>query len=81
MLIIYIICLSGNGVDFVSSPKLVMIQPGQGEVNVTINITNDNIAEGMESFCLLLHVPANASEAGVVAGTISCAEATILGEQ
>ena len=71
----------GNGVDFVSSPKLVMIQPGQEEVNVTIDITNDNIAEGIESFCLLLHVPANTSEAGVVAGTISCTEAIILGEQ
>ena len=58
-----------------------MIQPGQEEVNVTIDITNDNIAEGMESFCLLLHVPANSSEAGVEAGPIACTEAIILGGQ
>ena len=70
---------SGNGVDFVSSPKSVRIEPGQEEVNVTIDIINDNIGEGMESFCLLLHVPANASEAGVETGDISCTEGIILG--
>ena len=70
----------GDGVDFVSSPKLVRIQPGQEEVNVTIDLINDNISEGMESFCLLLHVPANASEAGVEIGDISCTEGIILGQ-
>ena len=72
--------VSGNGVDFVSSSKLITIQPGQQEVNVTIDIIDDNIGEGMESFCVLLHIPANASEAGVVAGDITCTEAIILGE-
>ena len=55
------------------------VQPGQEEVNVTIDIINDNLAEGMESFCLLIHVPTNASEAGVDIGSIACAEALILG--
>lgn len=76
-----IICmLSGNGVDFVSSPKLIRIQPGQEEFNVTIDIIDDNFSEGTESFCLLLQVPAIASEAGVVGGNTTCAEGIILGE-
>ena len=39
------------------------------------------VAEGMELFCLLLHVPANSNEVGVEAGPIACAEAIILGGQ
>lgn len=63
-----------------SSPKSVMIQPGQEEFNVTIDIIDDNISETIESFCLLLQVSAIASEVGVIGGNITCAEAIILGE-
>jgi len=59
---------------------LVTIQPGQQEVNVTIEIVNDVIDEPAESFCLFLYIPANASEAGVLPGPVMCAEAIILGE-
>ena len=72
--------LSGNGVDFVSSSKLIRIQPGQKEFNITIDIIDDSFSEGTESFCLLLEVPAIASEAGVIGGNTTCAEGIILGE-
>ena len=63
-----------------SSPKSVRIQPGQEEFNVTIDIIDDNISEGMESFCILLQVPASASETGVIGGNVTCAEGIILGK-
>ena len=62
-----------------SSPKLVRVQPGQEEYNVTIDIIDDNISKGLESFCLLFHVPAIASEAGVEISEISCTKGIILG--
>ena len=74
------IWLSGDGVDFVSSSKSVRIQPGQEDYNVTIDIIDDKVSEGIETFCLLLLVPAKASEAGVIGGNITCAEGIIIGE-
>ena len=63
-----------------SSPKSVRIRPSQEEFNVTIDIINDNITEEIESFCILLQVPASASEAGVVGGNLTCTEGIIIGE-
>ena len=53
----YNLCASlGNGVDFITLPKSVRVQPGQVEYNVTIDIIDD-ISKGME----LLFIPSCAS--------------------
>ena len=74
----YILPYSLQGDDFVSQEFQLDFPAGQTRVEFSVEITDDNLIEPMESFQLLLSIPDDLISKGAQVGPNSAATVTIM---
>ena len=73
---VWVTCVTGGGVDYVSGPYTVTFPAGQTRATFNVPITDDNISEGNENFILTIN--SSSLPTGVTVGDPGQATVTIV---